>query len=41
MAELAHLYTSEEAEKYPKNFNALDMLLRELEATNMGTDSIK
>ena len=35
MSELRHLYNLEDAEKFPKNFTAYDLLMQELNATGM------
>ncbi len=35
MSELSHLYTAEEAKKYPTEMTAYDLLMQELAATGM------
>ena len=35
---LRHLYNQEQAEKYPQNFTAYDLLMQELNATGMNEE---
>ena len=38
MSQLRHLYNIEDAERYPKNFTAYDLLMQELNATGMSAE---
>jgi hypothetical protein len=41
LSSLRHLYLPEQAEKYPKNFTAYDLLMQELNATGMNEQEEK